>query len=267
MAAIFWQTCLESMVNLPIRSIFGNFPRYNHVLHPKEQGGRVYVEIRDSGEVTFYEGYITDAEAQKIRRALSNGEAEGAKASKTSKPEMSGPMADYMNLHRHSIARAELIKRPDLALRLSVAHMICGARNWKIDGKSPRSRKPETQASVEASKAEGLLLKERQAVCDLLGLSQEHPTFCAINPPSMLWSKRLQESPALMARWLTRLSNKSRLSRTVWRGMGWKTQALTGSRDGPLSLLSPIRRSMDALPQNGHGVLIRCSNPHELEPS
>jgi len=43
-----------------------------------------------------------------------------------------------MNLHRHSIARAELIKRPDLALRLSVAHMICGARNWKIDGKSPR---------------------------------------------------------------------------------------------------------------------------------
>ena len=84
-------------------------------------------------------------------------------------------MSDYMNLHRHSIARAELIKRPDLALRLSVAHMICGARNWKIDGKSPRSRKPETQASVEGSKAEALLAEERQAVCDLLGLSQEHP--------------------------------------------------------------------------------------------
>ena len=151
------------------------FPRYNHVLHPKDQGGRVYVEIRDSGEVTFYEGYITDAEAQKIRRALSSGEAEGAKATTTSKPEMSGPMSDYMNLHRHSIARAELIKRPDLALRLSVAHMICGARNWKIDGKSPRSRKPETQASVEASKAEAILAEERQAVCDLLGLSMEHP--------------------------------------------------------------------------------------------
>ena len=151
------------------------FPRYNHVLHPKDQGGRVYCEIRDSGEVTFYEGYITDAEAQKIRRALSNGEAEGAKATTTGKPEMSGPMADYMNLHRHSIARAELIKRPDLALRLSVAHMICGARNWKIDGKSPRSRKPETQASVEASRAEGLLAEERQAVCDLLGLTGDHP--------------------------------------------------------------------------------------------
>jgi len=151
------------------------FPRYNHVQHPKDQGGRVYVETRDSGEVTFYEGYITDAEAQKIRNALKSGEAEGGKASKTSKPEMSGPMSDYMNLHRHSIARAELIKRPDLALRLSVAHMICGARNWKIDGKSPRSRKPETQASVEGSKAESLLAEERQAVCDLLGLSQEHP--------------------------------------------------------------------------------------------
>ena len=151
------------------------FPRYNHVQHPKDQGGRVYVETRDSGEVTFYEGYITDAEAQKIRRALSNGETEGGKASKTNRPEMSGPMADYMNLHRHSIARAELIKRPDLALRLSVAHMICGARNWKIDGKSPRSRKPETQASVEGSQAEAILAEERKAVFDLLGLKGDHP--------------------------------------------------------------------------------------------
>ena len=152
-----------------------HFPTYCHVHHPKEQGGRVYIETRDSGEVLFHEGYITDKEAQTIRRALSNGQGADAKASKTSKPEMSGPMSDSMNLHRHSIARAELIKRPDLALRLSVAHMICGARNWTIDGKSPRSRKPETQASIESSKAEGLLAEERQAVCDLLGLSQEHP--------------------------------------------------------------------------------------------
>lgn len=151
------------------------FPQYSHVRHPKDQGGRVYVEVRESGEVTFYEGFITDAEAQKIRRALSQGQNESAKATATNKPEMSGPMADYMNLHRHSIARAELIKRPDLALRLTVAHMICGARNWRIDGKRPKSRKPETQASVEASKAEGLLAEERQTVCDLLGLSMEHP--------------------------------------------------------------------------------------------
>ena len=152
-----------------------HFPTYCHVHHPKEQGGRVYIEARENGEVLFHEGYITDAEAQKIRNALKSGASETGEASKTSKPEMSGPMADYMNLHRHSIARAELIKRPDLALRLSVAHMICGARNWKIDGKSPRSRKPETQASVEASKAETLLAEERQAVCDLLGLTGEHP--------------------------------------------------------------------------------------------
>jgi len=88
-----------------------HFPTYCHVHHPKDQGGRVYIETRDNGEVLFHEGYITDKEAQTIRRALSNGEAEGGKASKTSKPEMSGPMSEYMNLHRHSIARAELIKR------------------------------------------------------------------------------------------------------------------------------------------------------------
>ncbi len=152
-----------------------HFPTYCHVRHPKEQGGRVYIETRDSGEVLFHEGYITDKEAQTIRRALSNGEAEGGKATKMSKPEMSGPMAEYMNLHRHSIARAELIKRPDLALRLSVAHMICGARNWKLDGSGIRARKDESRASIEASKAEAILSDERQAVCDLLGLSQKHP--------------------------------------------------------------------------------------------
>ena len=151
------------------------FPQYSYVQHPKEQGGRVYGEIRDSGEVTFYEGFITDTEAQTIRRALSNGQSESGKASKTNRPEMSGPMADYMNLHRHSIARAELIKRPDLALRLAVAHMICGARNWKIDGSGSRSRKEETRASIEASKAEGLLADERRAVFALLGLAGDHP--------------------------------------------------------------------------------------------
>ena len=59
------------------------FPQYSYVQHPKELGGRVYGEIRDSGEVTFYEGFITDTEAQTIRRALSNGQSESAKASKT----------------------------------------------------------------------------------------------------------------------------------------------------------------------------------------
>ena len=151
------------------------FPKYGHVQHPKEQGGRVYAEIRDSGEVSFYEGYITDGEAQKIRNALKNGTAQTGEAPKTNRPEMSGPMADYMNLHRHSIARAELIKRPDLAFRLAVAHMICGARNWRIDGSGSRSRKEETRASIEASKAEGLLADERRAVFALLGLAGDHP--------------------------------------------------------------------------------------------
>ena len=151
------------------------FPRYDYVSHPKDQGGRVYGEIRDSGEVTFYEGYITDSEAQKIRRALSNGEAETGKAAPTSKPEMSGPMAEYMNLHRHSIVRAELIKRPDLALRLTVAHMICGARHWKVERDEQRTRKEDTRASLESSKAEALLAEERKAVFELLGLEGEHP--------------------------------------------------------------------------------------------
>ena len=48
-----------------------------------------------------------EAEARRLDRQAHSG---AEKPETKPRPEMSGPMAEYMNLHRHSIARAALIK-------------------------------------------------------------------------------------------------------------------------------------------------------------
>ena len=71
--------------------------------------------LRNDGQVIFHEGFMPEAEARRLDRQAQSGES---KPDTKPRPEMSGPMAEYMNLHRHSIARAALIKHPKMAMRL-----------------------------------------------------------------------------------------------------------------------------------------------------
>jgi hypothetical protein len=41
------------------------FHRWDHQTRTKKQGGKVYVELRHDGTVTFHEGYISQAEARR----------------------------------------------------------------------------------------------------------------------------------------------------------------------------------------------------------
>src|SRR3546814_1017679 len=54
----------------------------------KRKGGRVYVEVRENGEVSFHEGFVTAKEA---KRLSGGGSGEGdALVEKPSRPEVSG---------------------------------------------------------------------------------------------------------------------------------------------------------------------------------
>ena len=44
------------------------FHRYEFVKAPKRKGARVYIDVRASGEVDFYEGYVTSKEAKRLER-------------------------------------------------------------------------------------------------------------------------------------------------------------------------------------------------------
>jgi len=138
---------------------------------PKRKGGRVYIELRDSGEVVFHEGYVTAKEARRLER----GEAVEV-GGKVARPEITGTMQTYLDLHRHAAVRAALTDHPALALRLMVAHVIAGSPLWTIRPEPQTTRNEAVRESVETGRAEADFDAKRRAVLALLGFSPEEPT-------------------------------------------------------------------------------------------
>jgi ParB family transcriptional regulator, chromosome partitioning protein len=126
------------------------FQRWDYVQTTKKQGGKVIVEQRHDGTVTFHEGWLKAAEARKAKTATASGEATGEA---DTRPEMSGPMADYVGLHRHAAAQASLIRNPAIAMRLMAAHALCGSSLWNVRLHSPGAVKEATLSSVEGGSA------------------------------------------------------------------------------------------------------------------
>lgn len=139
----------------------------------KDEGGKVYIEIRRDGTVTFHEGYLSRADA---RRNAKNNQEEGEQE-QSIKSEMTGPLAEYILLHRHAIAGASLLERPDIALRLMIAHAMTGSALWDVRTHQMRTQKTGTQESVKASQA----LAEQSAAGEHVDqlFSQKGKTDCA----------------------------------------------------------------------------------------
>src|SRR3546814_14499969 len=91
----------------------------------KRKGGRIDIEVRDTGEIDIHEGYVTAKEAAR----LDKGETIDA-APKTARPELTARMQSYINPHPHAAVRAELTGHPAAALRLTCAHAIWGSPPW-----------------------------------------------------------------------------------------------------------------------------------------
>src|SRR3546814_12681692 len=88
-------------------------------------GGRVYVDVRSTGEVTFHEGYLYAKEARRAARG------DGPEPAKLARPEVTSTMQTYLDLHRHAAVRAALPGPPGIALRLMVAHPIGGSHSLR----------------------------------------------------------------------------------------------------------------------------------------
>ncbi|HIK64497.1 MAG TPA: ParB/RepB/Spo0J family partition protein [Henriciella marina] len=149
------------------------FHRWDHQTRTKRQGGKVYVELRHDGTVTFHEGFISQAEARRQETAKTG--KDDAPAAPV-KPEMSGPLAEYILLHRHGAATASLAGQPAIALRLMVAHAMTGSALWQVRAHECTSRKEDTRASLEASKAAAEIEEKRARIASLFearGVSAE----------------------------------------------------------------------------------------------
>ena len=175
------------------------FQSWSHVHAGKRKGGRIYIEVRDSGEVSFHEGYVTTKEAKRLSVGGGSGEGGGdAISAKPTRPEVSGPLNAYIDLHRHAAVRADLASHGGVALRAMLAHVIAGADLWRVDIESQRAPKEEIAESVETCPAETAFDERRRAVLAVLGFDEDTPTVTGRplhRPPFAPLFARLLELP------------------------------------------------------------------------
>lgn len=144
------------------------FHVWEHERCSKAKGGRIYVSMGHGGDVSFHEGYVTLKEARRLEQ--------GGSVEKAVRPELSAPLASYIDLHRHAAVRAKVAAAPAIALRLMVAHSIAGSSLWRVDVASQRGATDAISESVENCRSEADFDKERRIALDLLGLDPDTPT-------------------------------------------------------------------------------------------
>lgn len=148
------------------------FHTWEHERCPKKRGGRVYVAISHRGEVTFHEGYLTTKEVRRREKHVKGDDA----GTKPVRPEISAPIQNYVDLHRHAAVRVALLSQPAMALRLMVAHAIVGSPMWRVDVEKQRASTDAIAESVEVCVSEAMFDAGRRGVLALLGFDPETPT-------------------------------------------------------------------------------------------
>lgn len=151
------------------------FSSWEYEKTPKRKGGRVYVVVNQRGEVIFQEGYLTAKEARRLRKAEIEG-AEAPAQSAPARPELTSALNAYVDLHRHAAVRAELAASPAIALRVMVAHAICGSRAWSVKLAEHNNRNAAIAESVETCAAETAFDARRRDILALLGFDGEDAT-------------------------------------------------------------------------------------------
>lgn len=150
-----------------------HFSTWEYEKAGKRKGGRVYLDVRATGEVIVHEGYVSGKEARRIAKAEGSENGTGQKAAR---PEVTSTMQTYVDLHRHAAVRAALTGHPAVALRLMAAHAIGGSHLWRVSPEPQSTRNDEVRDSLDNSKAEADFDERRRAVLAVLGFSAEEPT-------------------------------------------------------------------------------------------
>jgi ParB family transcriptional regulator, chromosome partitioning protein len=151
-----------------------HFATWEHEKTPMRKGGRVYIQCCDNGEMVFHEGYVTRQEAQRVRKAEKTGSAEEAKPTR---PELTSTLASYVDLHRHAAVRHQLAIQSSVALRVMVAHAICGSPLWSVKVQDQKTRNDAVNESIENCLAEAKFDERRRAVLAVLGFDAERATL------------------------------------------------------------------------------------------
>jgi ParB family transcriptional regulator, chromosome partitioning protein len=165
-ADLFWQHQTQAIEALRTRmaetgwagvKVVGPHERFEHWQYlsvPKSKGGHTIIEVLSNGRVEQHKGLLSRAQALRATRVTeANAECDAATDPESTepvapdRPELSGPLANYLDTVRLAAVRAALLAKPQIALRLLLAQLIAGARHITI------KPEPMTPASNEIAGA------------------------------------------------------------------------------------------------------------------
>jgi ParB family chromosome partitioning protein len=137
---------------------------YEHVA--KTDGGEVYIVVEPNGQVTVHKGLRHRDEVRRAKRAGSGGTPAAARVER---PEMTAPLANYVDLVRHSAVRLAVAGTPAVALRLMLAHAIGGGRWWVVEAEPRRAASEDIAAALAGIKSETAFVRKQAKAAKLLG--------------------------------------------------------------------------------------------------
>jgi ParB family chromosome partitioning protein len=144
------------------------FNSWEHERRSRSKGGKVYIAVSHRGDVTVHEGFVSLREARR--------QEQGDTAEKPKRPELTAPIQNYIDLHRHAALRSKIAAKPMLALRLALAHAIAGSGLWNVRIEPQRALTDAIGESVETCPSEAVFDVQRRAVLASLGFDAEAPT-------------------------------------------------------------------------------------------
>jgi len=143
-----------------------HFSAWDYEKTAKRKGGRVYLDVRGSGEVVAHEGYVSRREASRAAATEGRDATE-----KPKRPELTSTLQTYVDLHRHAAVRVALLGSPGVALRLMVAHLLAGTHLISAKPDPQTTRDEGTGESLANSFAEGVFGAARDHAKETLGIS------------------------------------------------------------------------------------------------
>ena len=159
------------------------FQAWSHEPVPKAKGGAVYIEVEPNGRVAVHKGLLPSVDARKALRAV-EGEAcdePDDVTGRPERPELSAPLANYIDLVRHSAVRLAIARTPKIALRVMLAHVLCGGSLWKVEPERQQAASETIGTALSTLPSQADFAAEREAARQLLGADEDKPLVAQDN--------------------------------------------------------------------------------------
>ena len=137
----------------------------------KAKGGAVYIDVEPDGRVTVHKGLVPRIVASRALRA-GNGQSHDGETSPSERAEMSVPLANYVDLVRHSVVRLAVTDAPQIALRLMLAHVIGGGRWWQVKSEPQQPATTAIGDAIHALPSQTVFAERQNEAAALLGLDE-----------------------------------------------------------------------------------------------